>query len=184
MGIGRSLTRREALPALALLPALARAQQTAALPLRSVYVLDFEVMEDHPLPDRAAAQAERARQASVQLRTALTESGLYRVLDAAPAAPLVQSLRERHTWLHQCTECAQSIGRAASAELVLLPWAQVVSQLIINLNVELREVASDRVLLNKSVDLRSNNDESWQRGVRFMVRDWTEKRAANAAYGR
>jgi Protein of unknown function (DUF2380) len=182
------MRRREALPTLGALlaaPLSARAQ-APPLPLRSVMVLDFEVMEDHALPDRAAAQAERARQASAQLRRALAEAGLYRVLDSPPAAAtaLVQSLRDRHTWLHQCAECAQSIGRAAASELVLLPWAQVVSQLIINLNIELREVATDRVLLNKSVDLRSNNDESWQRGVRFMVRDWSEKRAANPAYGR
>jgi hypothetical protein len=50
--------------------------------------------------------------------------------------------------------------------------------------VELRDVASDRVLLNKSVDLRGNNDVSWERGVRFMVRDWAQKRAANPSYGR
>lgn len=155
-----------------------------ALPLRSLVVLDFEVLEDHPQPDRAAAQAERARNASAQLRDALAQADLYHVLDPAAGESVVKSLRDRHTWLHRCTECAQTIGRAAGSELVLLPWAQVVSQLIVNLNVELRETDSDRVLLNKSVDLRGNNDESWARGIRFMVREWAERRAANPRYGR
>lgn len=177
------MRRRRFVPGVFALAALA-ARAQPALPLRSLVALDFEVLEDHPQPDRAAAQAERARNASEQLRSALAQAGLYRVLDVDASEAVVRSLRERHTWLHRCAECAQTIGRAAGSELVLLPWAQVVSQLIVNLNVELRETESDRVLLNKSVDLRGNNDESWRRGIGFMVRQWAEQRAANPRYGR
>lgn len=179
----RGLTRRHFVPWAWLLVAQSLPGQPAP-PLRSLVVLDFEVLEDHPQPDRAAALAERARRASEQLRNALAQAGLYRVFDSTAGEPVTSALRDRHTWLHRCTECAQTIGRAAGSELVLLPWAQVVSQLIVNLNVELRETDSDRVLLNKSVDLRGNNDESWTRGIRFMVREWAERRAANPLYGR
>lgn len=62
-------------------------------------------------------------------------------------------------------------------------WVQRVSELILNINVEVREVATDRIVLSKSVDLRGNNDESWTRALRFMLRDWAEKRARNPRYG-
>jgi hypothetical protein len=31
--------------------------------------------------------------------------------------------------------------------------------------------------------MRGNDDVSWQRAVRFLVRDMQDKRAANPAYG-
>lgn len=155
--------------------------QTPAL--RRVLVMDFEVLEDHPQADLAAALAQRAAASSQLLRQRLTDAQLYTVVGPAAAQGALTTLRERHAVLYECVGCAQTLGQAAKTELVLMPWAQVVSQLIINLNVELRDVASDRVLLNKSVDLRGNNDDSWTRGVRYMVRDWADKRAANPRYG-
>lgn len=176
---GALITRRQSL-AWACLAGPAWAQSPL---LRRVLVADFEVLEDQPQPDLAAALAQRAAASSRLLRQRLAEERLYEVIDPAPTQAAVAALRERHAVLYECVGCAQDLGRAAGAELVLMPWAQVVSQLIINLNVELREVASDRVLLNKSVDLRGNNDVSWERGIRYMVRDWAEKRARNPRYG-
>ena len=45
------------------------------------------------------------------------------------------------------------------------------------------DVKAQRVTLTKSVDMRGNDDVSWQRAVRFLVRDMQDKRAANPAYG-
>ena len=50
-------------------------------------------------------------------------------------------------------------------------------------NIEIREVATNRVALVKSVDMRGNNDESWIRTVRFLVRDIDDRRQANPRYG-
>jgi len=62
-------------------------------------------------------------------------------------------------------------------------WVQKVSNLILNVNVEIREVGSNRVVLVKSVDMRGNNDDSWLRAVRYLVRDIEKKRAANPRHG-
>jgi len=61
---------------------------------------------------------------------------------------------------------------------------QKVSNLILNINIEIRDVEADRVVLTKSVDIRTNNDQSWERGMRFLVRDLVERRAADPGYGR
>jgi Protein of unknown function (DUF2380) len=149
-----------------------------ATPLPRLYVTDFEVLEDHPLPQWGEALRQRALAGSGLLRQLLAETGRYEVMATAPPAARAAeaTLRERHAVLHACQGCAQEIGRAAGAELVLMPWAQVVSQLIVNLNVELRDVESDRVLRVRSVDLRGNTDVSWQRGIRFLVRGWSQGR--------
>lgn len=75
------------------------------------------------------------------------------------------------------------MGRAVGTKYVVAGWVQKVSNLILNINIELREVASDRVVLNKSVDIRGNNDRAWEHGMRFLLRDFAEKRAADPDYG-
>ena len=48
-------------------------------------------------------------------------------------------------------------------------WVQKVSNLILNLNIEVRDAATDQILYTTSVDIRGNTDESWLRGVRRLV---------------
>ncbi|EHR71885.1 Protein of unknown function (DUF2380) [Burkholderiales bacterium JOSHI_001] len=150
---------------------------------RSLVVAGFELLEDHPQPELAAEHARRLAAVEAQLRQGLAGAGLYRLVDTDASRAAIDKLRGEHAHLFDCAGCAQEIGQAAGADIVLLGWVQKVSQLILNLNVELRDTASDRVLLNKSVDMRGNNDLSWQRATNFMLRDWVEKRAANPAYG-
>ncbi len=53
---------------------------------------------------------------------------------------------------------------------------QKVSNLILNLNIEVKDVATGKTLYTKSVDLRSNSDKSWLRGIRYMVDSIAEKK--------
>lgn len=48
--------------------------------------------------------------------------------------------------------------------------------LILNLNIEIKDVATGQLVYNKSVDLRGNTDESWLRGIRYMVNSIVEKK--------
>jgi hypothetical protein len=65
----------------------------------------------------------------------------------------------------------------------MTPWVQKVSELILNLNVQIYDVKADRVLFSKSVDMRGNENQSWTRAVRYLVRDMAEKRERNPSYG-
>ena len=48
---------------------------------------------------------------------------------------------------------------------------QKVSNLILNINLYERDVASGDLLRAMSVDIRSNTDKSWTRGVSYLVRN-------------
>ncbi len=74
-----------------------------------------------------------------------------------------------------CNGCELDIGRALDADVVILCWVQKVSNLILNINIEVKDVASGNTLYTKSVDLRSNSDNSWLRGIRYMVDSIAEK---------
>ena len=60
--------------------------------------------------------------------------------------------------------------------VIIIGWVQKVSNLIPNINIEVKEVNSGRMLYVKSVDLRGNTDDSWLRGIRYMVDSIEEKK--------
>ena len=49
---------------------------------------------------------------------------------------------------------------------------QKVSNLILNLNVYIGDVSSQKLTFVKSVDIRGNTDESWSRGLTYLVKNY------------
>lgn len=164
-----------------LAPGLAQAQPAA--PLKSLVVADFELVDEQNNPLTKAAQEIRLRRVTAQLQTELAERGLYRVVDPAPSAALQRALRAQQEYLYRCDDCAAQIGALMKVDLVMVTWVQKVSELILNLNVQIYDVARQQPVFSKSVDMRGNDDVSWDRAVRFLVRDMAEKRSRNPRYG-
>lgn len=155
----------------------------AGAALRRLAVMDVELVDDQNTPATRAATEARLPRATAQLQQELAARGLYRVVDPAPARSLQQRLRAQQAYLYRCADCAEQVGRLLGVDFVMTAWVQKVSELILNFNVEIHEVGTGRIVLSKSVDLRGNEDASWTRAVRYLVRDMAEKRARNAHYG-
>lgn len=162
-----------------------RAQPDSAAPsrLRSLAVLDFELVDDQNNPLTKAAQEVRLRNATRQLQRELAERKLYRVVDPAPSQELQRKLRSQQEFLYRCDDCAEQVGRLLGVDLVMATWVQKVSELILNLNVQIYDVKAQKVVFSKSVDMRGNNDVSWTRAITYLVRDMAEKRERNPRYG-
>ncbi len=152
-------------------------------PLHSLVVLPPDFLDDQHNPATVEAQNRRLERAHAQFEEELASHGLYRVVDFAPALALYERLRAQQLYLHRCADCAVQIGRERGGELSMATWVQKVSELILNVNCEIYDVASGRSVLSKSVDMRGNDDVSWQRAVRFLVRDMADKRARDPRYG-
>lgn len=145
-----------------------------------IVVPPFDLIEEHPDPGLAADHERRLAAVRQQFVDGVREHGLYRVVESAAADEAVSRLRAQHAFLYNCPDCKAQLGAASGVPMVAAGWVQKVSNLILNINVEVSEVASGRVVLVKSVDIRGNNDESWRRGMRFLVRDLVERRDAAA----
>lgn len=159
--------------------AFAAADSAATAPAaKTLLMLDFELIDEQlgsvPFPGKE----ERLRMVGERLRERFVAEGLYRVLDAAPIARDIGEVQARSSFLG-CNGCELDLARKLGAQRVLLAWVQKVSNLILNLNIEIRDVESGRSVLNKSVDMRGNNDLSWQRAVDYMVRDMVERNQRN-----
>lgn len=150
--------------------------------LRSLVVLDFELVDDQNNPLTKEVQQRRLADATRQLQAELGQRQLYRVVDLRPAQELLGTLRNQQEYMYRCDDCAAQVGRVLGVELVMGTWVQKVSELILNLNVQIFDVKADKIIFSKSVDLRGNDDVSWTRAVRFLVRDMAEKRERSPRY--
>ena len=71
-------------------------------------------------------------------------------------------------YLHACNGCELDYGGALDADWVLVGWVQQVSNLILNLNVLVKDVETGALVAHGFVDLRGNSDESWTRATRYL----------------
>lgn len=110
-------------------------------------------------PDEAA----RLTMLEGQLAAALAGRG-YEIVDTAPVAARAKALN-----LRSCAPCELDLARELAAELAVLGWVQKVSNLILNVNLQVHDVASGALVGAGSVDIRGNTDESWGRGLRSLL---------------
>jgi len=146
--------------------------------LKTIAILDFDLVDDQHELSPATIEYPRLRAIRDQLQEEFAKSHLYRVVDLGPASELIKKYQSE-TQLHTCNGCELEIARSLHADRVLIGWVQKVSNLILNINIQIEDAATGAVLLNKSVDLRGNTDETWRRGVSYLVRSMVEKGQGN-----
>lgn len=143
---------------------------SAAEALPKVAVFDFELidtsLEGEVMGSRPDEQA-RLDLISDQLRKALSESGRYKVVGVAPAADQVRDAG----YLHGCNGCDAAIARGLGADLAITGTVQKVSNLILNINIYVRDAATGKQIRGMSADIRGNTDKSWSRGVSYLVKN-------------
>lgn len=148
---------------------------------RKLAVLDIELTGDPGGPQFAAEHEARLTKESDLLRQELERSGLYHVLDLAPAVKLIDRLRSQQAYLHDCNGCDLDVGRLLGADQVMVAWVDRVSGLILTLTYEIHDVSTNQIARRKSYDFRGDNDAAWTHAVRYMVRDL--KRSVQPAEG-
>jgi len=135
---------------------------------QKVAFFGFELINTSPEP---TSDAEKRRLAAlgetfVQL---LRESGRYEVL-ALPEA--LQTKIAQSAKITGCNGCQIDWAREAGADLAAWGTVQKVSNLILNENVYMDSVKDGGQFFGRSVDIRGNTDESWERGIRYLVRNY------------
>jgi len=141
-------------------------------------VLDLELSGDLGGPEFKAEHETRLRMESSKLRQELAASGLFRVVDNAPAHALIEKLKSQQLYLHDCNGCDLEVGKQLGADEVLVAWVDRVSGLILTLTYEIHDVASGQILDRKSYDFRGDNDSAWTHAIAYMVRDLKERAAS------
>jgi len=146
--------------------------------LKTIAILEFDLVDDQREHSPATVEYQRLIAIHDQLEEEFAKNGLYRIIDLGPAAELIKTHQSR-SQLHECNGCELDIARSLQADRVLIGWVQKVSNLIVNINIQIEDTETGAILLNKSVDLRGNTDESWRRGISYIVKSMIEKNQGN-----
>ncbi|OKO68833.1 DUF3280 domain-containing protein [Bradyrhizobium sp. AS23.2] len=131
-------------------------------------VFDFELVDTSLPGEFYGSKPEEARleRISEQLRKELTDSGRFQVLDIAPVRDAA-----RHANLQACGGCDLKLAGQLGADIEITGVVQKVSNLIVNLNIYLRDVKTGNMITAASADMRGNTDESWSRTMSYLIRN-------------
>ncbi|HUN43872.1 MAG TPA: DUF3280 domain-containing protein [Acetobacteraceae bacterium] len=148
---------------LGLIPAAANSAPLRAAVFR--FALDDTSLAG-PMQQPSVADRHRIELITQQLRAALERSGRYDVLSTQPVAT-----EASHTDLQDCGPCATDLARKLGAQVAVTGWVQKVSDLILNINLVIRDVATGKRLHAGSVDIRGDTDIAWTRGLDFLLEE-------------
>jgi Protein of unknown function (DUF2380) len=156
---------------------LIAAHPVRAEPLRAA-VFDFTFYDTSLQGETSGPRTDeqaRLQHLNPQLRTLLAQSGRYEPVDMSSVETEAHAAN-----LYDCGECQITMARKVGAQVAVAGLVQKVSNLILNMNVVIRDVATGRVLRAQSVDIRGNTDETWSRGLSFLVAEMFRPRAQEA----
>ncbi len=132
-------------------------------------VFDLELIDTSLQGEVFGARAderERLLRAGDQLRKELGESGKFQVLDISPVNAVAHQSN-----LQACGGCDVKLARQIDADLEITGVVQKVSNLILSINLYVRDVHTGTLLAAASADMRGNTDESWSRAMRYLIRE-------------
>ncbi|TKA96959.1 DUF2380 domain-containing protein [Cereibacter changlensis] len=109
---------------------------------------------------------ERARLAMIEeyIAEALRAQGLT-LLDLGP----VQEELDRTVNPAKCNGCDLRMAKRLGADYTVVSEVQKVSNLILSMNLYIKDTATGKQLRGQAVDIRGNTDDSWTRGMRYIL---------------
>ncbi|MBD1545388.1 DUF3280 domain-containing protein [Roseibium aggregatum] len=84
-------------------------------------------------------------------------------------SPISKKLENRAN-LASCHGCDVRMAETLGADFVLVGLVQKVSNLILSMKLVLRDVETGKDVRARVVDIRSNTDQSWTRGMNYILK--------------
>jgi len=137
---------------------------SSAATAERVALFPFELINTSMEPTRPDETARLARMSPLAAER-LAAAG-YILVDTTPVAAELA----RAAPLKNCNGCELKLARQLGADFAALGWVQKVSNLILNINMQIRDVSTGRLVEVASVDIRGNTDESWERGIVYLLK--------------
>ena len=158
--------RSRIISTLALVAALAGIGPALADSKPKLAVFDFQLANLAQLPPTDADKA-RLPHISDLLRQQLADSGKFEIV---PITDKVKQEVAKAAPLRDCGGCAVDFAKELGADIAVTSQVQKVSDLILNINVYMKKVGSSEPESGTSVDIRGDNDDSFDHGVKYIVK--------------
>jgi len=121
------------------------------------------------LEPTAQAEIERVHLLDDIFRERLTGSKRFEIVNIPSAT--VKEIASGPS-ISNCNGCQREFAQKVGADWAAWGTVQKVSNLILNINVYMENIASGKMEFARSVDIRGNTDESWRRGLDYLLRNY------------
>lgn len=134
---------------------------------RTMAFLGVHLQNDNEtLEPTTAAEQQRMGDIAAAFKSRLEGSGRYDVL--LPPPQLARRIANGQN-PGTCNGCEIAYAKEIGGDLVAWIMVQKVSNLILNLNLYVGEVDTNKLTFVHSVDIRGNTDESWRRSLAYLL---------------
>ena len=117
----------------------------------------------------AQAEVKRIRLLDDALRQKLAASGRFEIVDIPP--DMTREITSGPA-ISNCNGCQRDFAQRVGANWAAWGMVQKVSNLILNINVYMENADSGKMEFAWCVDIRGNTDESWRRGLDYLLRNY------------
>ena len=136
---------------------------------KKIILLGIKFQNDHESQEPTSeAENNRIKSLAEIFKTELELSGKYNFI---PINQNLQSKIKNGTTIGECGGCEFDYGKEAGADISAWFLVQKVSNLILNINLYIVDVRDRKILLTQSVDIRGNTDDSWKRGMKYLIKN-------------
>ncbi|WP_417718725.1 DUF3280 domain-containing protein [Salipiger sp.] len=140
------------------------AEEAATVAFFGIHMLDTSLQTTELGQD--PQEIARRERIEAQVRERFAAEG-YELLDLAP----VQADLDRVVNPAKCYGCDTRMATKLGADYSLVGEVQKVSNLILTMNLQLRDAETGELVKGGVVDIRGNTDESWERGMRYILKN-------------
>lgn len=120
------------------------------------------------MKDQQTAHAERAKRFSEDLRKDLMASGRYRIVS-------LDCGKDPCSAENQIPEDLIGAAKKAGARLLVYGGVHKLSTLVQNMKAQAVDLDTDRLVFERLITFRGDDDESWERAERFLVKELLEQ---------
>ncbi|HWE20650.1 MAG TPA: DUF3280 domain-containing protein [Hyphomicrobiaceae bacterium] len=114
-----------------------------------------------PRPD----ETRRLALLTEELRQLAARAAGYEVVDLGGLTAEI----EKAAPLYKCNGCEVELARRVGANVAITGYVRKVSNLILKVFIVVRDVETGKIARVHQADIKGNSDETWLRGVRYIV---------------
>ncbi len=147
------------------IPAPTHAEQTAANGKQTIAFFGFRFINSSSMPP-SEGEPNRIKLLDTSVKEKLTASGHFSVLPVSDEI-LAEIAKEQH--FGEC-QCEAEFGKRVGAKLMGWGTVEKISDVLLTINLYIADVDTNQFKFVKNVNIRDNDDASWLRGLRWLLR--------------
>ena len=133
---------------------------------KCVAVFEFELLDmslEGEIKGTNSAEQQRLGLLTGRLRSWLAAEGHQQVCDMGPVAAESKAAN-----LSACG-CIPRLAQSVNGKLAIVGAVHKISNLILNIGVDVFDVETGKLIIQLNADIRSNSDRSWTRGLDWLI---------------